>query len=267
MRVDINKLLFSCWNRINTFKLRSSFASLNSNRKPLHSHQCQRYLYISVQQTPNEESRIFTPEKIPSLPISVPSKPLWFPTQQSCEGVSPLAEKLFQIDGVHKIMINKASFTVTKKHDIPWQTVQTAVILALNKCLSNGIRYQTIEERKIEEIADNNYSFKNNENEEHDDDDDDLESCIKEVLAKRVSPIIESDGGSINMKKFDLENGIVWVQMLGACDGCPSSNLTIKDHIERMLSFYFLEVKEVRLWNDEVDSFSDATQNKREKSL
>jgi Fe-S cluster biogenesis protein NfuA len=67
---------------------------------------------------------------------------------------------------------------------------------------------------------------------------------IKQLLDTRVRPAVAMDGGDIVFQ--DFEDGIVTLQMRGACQGCPSSTATLKMGIENMLRHYIPEVREVR---------------------
>ena len=67
---------------------------------------------------------------------------------------------------------------------------------------------------------------------------------IKQLLDTRVRPAVAMDGGDIVFQGFD--DGIVTLQMRGACQGCPSSTATLKMGIENMLRHYIPEVREVR---------------------
>jgi NFU1 iron-sulfur cluster scaffold homolog, mitochondrial len=77
------------------------------------------------------------------------------------------------------------------------------------------------------------------------DDDDEIVAMIKELLETRIRPAVAEDGGDIVYKGWDESTGVVTVQMRGACDGCPSSSVTLKSGIENMLRHYVPEVKEV----------------------
>jgi Fe-S cluster biogenesis protein NfuA len=72
---------------------------------------------------------------------------------------------------------------------------------------------------------------------------------IVELLDTRIRPAVARDGGDIVFQKF--EKGIVWLKMRGACAGCPSSTMTLKNGIENMLRNFVPEVLEVRAINDE----------------
>jgi Fe-S cluster biogenesis protein NfuA len=67
---------------------------------------------------------------------------------------------------------------------------------------------------------------------------------IKQLLDTRVRPAVAMDGGDIVFQGFD--DGVVTLQMRGACQGCPSSTATLKMGIENMLRHYIPEVREVR---------------------
>ena len=67
---------------------------------------------------------------------------------------------------------------------------------------------------------------------------------IKELLAMRVRPAVAQDGGDIIFNRF--EEGILYLEMHGACAGCPSSTVTLKNGIENMMKHYIPEVQEVR---------------------
>lgn len=68
---------------------------------------------------------------------------------------------------------------------------------------------------------------------------------ICELIETRVRPAVAQDGGDITFQRFDAETGIVHLSMRGACAGCPSSTLTLKQGIENMLRTYVPEVTAV----------------------
>ena len=77
-----------------------------------------------------------------------------------------------------------------------------------------------------------------------DEDDDEVVKQIKQLLDTRVRPAVAMDGGDIVFQGFD--DGVVTLQMRGACQGCPSSTATLKMGIENMLRHYIPDVREVR---------------------
>ena len=74
---------------------------------------------------------------------------------------------------------------------------------------------------------------------------------IKEIIAYRIRPVVQEDGGDIKFINFDEEKGIVYLAMKGSCSGCPSSGVTLKHGIEKMLVHYVAGVKEVEPVDDE----------------
>jgi Fe-S cluster biogenesis protein NfuA len=75
-------------------------------------------------------------------------------------------------------------------------------------------------------------------------DDDEIVKQIKELIDTRVRPAVAQDGGDIVFHGF--ERGVVYLHMRGACAGCPSSTITLKNGIENLLRYYVPEVSEVR---------------------
>ena len=61
------------------------------------------------------------------------------------------------------------------------------------------------------------------------------EQMIAEILAQYVAPAVENDGGKISLIEYDEENKIAKMLLQGACSGCPSSKMTLKNGIENIL--------------------------------
>ncbi|MFN8911696.1 MAG: NifU family protein, partial [Alphaproteobacteria bacterium] len=72
---------------------------------------------------------------------------------------------------------------------------------------------------------------------------DEITKQIVEILETRVRPAVAQDGGDIVFN--DFKDGVVYVELHGACSGCPSSTITLKNGIENMLKHYVPEVKSV----------------------
>jgi Fe-S cluster biogenesis protein NfuA len=68
---------------------------------------------------------------------------------------------------------------------------------------------------------------------------------IKDLLDTRIRPAVAQDGGDILFNRFDVATGVVWLNMRGACSGCPSSSATLKSGVENMLKHYVPEVTRV----------------------
>ena len=72
---------------------------------------------------------------------------------------------------------------------------------------------------------------------------DETISRIKDVLDTKIRPAVARDGGDIKFKSFD--NGVVRVELQGACSGCPSSIMTLKQGVQNLLKHYVKEVNSV----------------------
>jgi NFU1 iron-sulfur cluster scaffold homolog, mitochondrial len=69
---------------------------------------------------------------------------------------------------------------------------------------------------------------------------------IRELLEERVKPFVQQDGGNVEFVKID-EEGVCWLELQGACSGCPKSQITLNIQIKQMLLHYFPDhVKDVR---------------------
>tara|TARA_Y100000813_G_C24019658_1_gene284522 strand:- start:56 stop:607 length:552 start_codon:yes stop_codon:yes gene_type:complete len=142
---------------------------------------------------------------------------------------SPLAKALFEIEGVTGVFFGHDFITVTKAEDKDWDTLKPRIL--------GGIMEHFTQGRPV--IAEDSA-----EGSDSDADDSEIVTQIKELLETRVRPAVAQDGGDIIYHGF--EDGIVYLQMQGACQGCPSSTATLKHGIENMLRYYVPEVKEVQ---------------------
>lgn len=154
-----------------------------------------------------------------------------FPTEESAHR-SPLATRLFGVGGVTGVFIGPDFLTVTKQPEKEWAEVNIGLATALEAFFEAGDPVlkggEVAPEKEIgAETAD-----------------PDLVHAIKELLEERVRPVVAQDGGDIIYRGY--EEGVVYLQMLGACSGCPSSTATLKMGVERMLCENIAEVKEVR---------------------
>jgi len=76
---------------------------------------------------------------------------------------------------------------------------------------------------------------------------DDISKRIEEVLNDKIRPAVAMDGGDIRLKSF--KDGVAEVMLKGACAGCPSSTVTLKHGVERMIKHYVPEVTSVEAYN------------------
>jgi Fe-S cluster biogenesis protein NfuA len=142
---------------------------------------------------------------------------------------SPLAERLFQVDGVTGVFLGSDFITVTKHAEKEWFLLKPALLgIIMEHFTANRPVLLEGDSAPVEAGGD----------------DDEVVTQIKELLDTRVRPAVAQDGGDIIYRGFD--NGIVFVRLQGSCAGCPSSTATLRMGIENMLKHYVPEVVEVR---------------------
>ncbi len=182
-------------------------------------------MFIQTESTPNPATLKF----LPGLTV-LEAGTADFPSAESADK-SPLAERLFKIEGVTGVFFGRDFITVTKAEGTEWDHVKPAILGSIMEHFQSGKPVMTGE----------------NTNSGHADDDGEnaeVVGQIKELLDTRVRPAVAQDGGDITFHGFD--SGVVYLHMQGACAGCPSSTITLKMGIENLLRHYIPEVIEVR---------------------
>lgn len=145
---------------------------------------------------------------------------------------SPLAVKLFHFPFVKEVFIARNFVSLTKYDMMEWEDVVMETREFIREYLENGgvvveeIEVTTSETSNTEETSTKLEEVKPEELGE-------IETRIVEILEEYVTPAVESDGG--NIKFISYEEGKVSVLLQGACSGCPSSTVTLKQGIENIL--------------------------------
>lgn len=155
---------------------------------------------------------------------------------------APLAQKLFEFPFVKAVFLASNFVTVSKTDAVQWEDVTQELRDFVRVYLNEG--KPVITELPKQEVAvDNTFTAKKEVFTEHAAPTNEVEVKIVEILEQYIRPAVEGDGGSITFKSY--VDGIVTVQMRGACSGCPSSTVTLKAGIEGLLKRMIPEVKEV----------------------
>lgn len=178
-------------------------------------------MFIQTETTPNPNTLKFLPGR-----SVLETGTADFPDRDTA-GRSPLAARLFGIDGVTRVFLGSDFITVAKPDETDWAVVKPLVLGAIMDHYTSG-------ETTLAPGADLAASGEG---------DSDLVIQIKELLDTRVRPSVASDGGDIIFRGF--EDGVVYLHMQGSCAGCPSSTATLKHGIENMLKYYVPEVQSV----------------------
>lgn len=185
-------------------------------------------MFIQTELTPNPATIKFIPGHVVMERGNAEFK------DPSEAGPSPLAQRLFKIDGVAGVFLASDFISVTCGKGADWSFLKPQVLAAIMEHYLSGM--SVIEEPML---------FARTAGGEIE---DEIETQIHELLETRVRPAVARDGGDIEFIKF--EEGTVWLRMKGACAGCPSSTMTLKMGIENMLRHFVPEVKSVEQFYD-----------------
>jgi Fe-S cluster biogenesis protein NfuA len=184
-------------------------------------------MFIQTEPTPNPATLKFLPGRpvLASGTLDMRDK--------DAAGQSPLAERLFEIAGVSGVFYGSDFIAVTKAGG-EWQQLKPAILGAIMEHFMSGAplvrgadaappteREEFFEEKDAETV-----------------------STIKELIETRVRPAVANDGGDITFRGF--KDGVVYLDMKGACSGCPSSTATLRHGIQNLLRHYLPDVVEVR---------------------
>jgi Fe-S cluster biogenesis protein NfuA len=185
-------------------------------------------MFIQTEQTPNPATLKFLPGR-----TVLDTGTANFADAESAAR-SPLAAKLFGLDGVDGVFLGYDFVTVTKSNDHDWYALKPSILGAIMEAFTTGQPIMTPDTTAGANTPASTAA----------DGDSDLVVQIKELIDTRVRPAVAQDGGDIVFHKFD--DGVVYLEMHGSCSGCPSSTATLKSGIENMLRHYIPEVQEVR---------------------
>ena len=187
-------------------------------------------MFIQTEPTPNPLTLKFLPGR-----VVMEEGTAFFQNKSDCSN-SPLASKLFSIEGVAGVFFGSDFVTITQEENSDWQILKPMILGAIMDHYNSG--EQTIIDSGEDSEKDST-TLKESSNENSA-----IIKQIKELLDTRVRPAVAMDGGDIVFQGY--EEGVVYLHMQGACSGCPSSTATLKMGIENMLKHYVPEVREVR---------------------
>ena len=189
-------------------------------------------MFIQTETTPNPATLKFIPGR-----EVMASGTVDFPDAESGK-CSPLASRLFAIPEVERVFFGSDFVTVTKRagNDTDWRHLKPMILGAIMEHFTR--------ELPLFEAGTNGEAAGEAEP-VYEGEEADIVAQIKELIETRVRPAVASDGGDIIFKGFDGGSGTVFLHLQGACSGCPSSTITLKNGIENMLRHYVPEVSAV----------------------
>lgn len=183
-------------------------------------------MFIQTETTPNPATLKFIPGR-----AVLKGGTRDFRDAKEAAAISPLAARLFDVDGVAGVFLGSDFVSVTKSEG-EWQHLKPAVLGAIMEHFLSGEPV----------LASNGAGDASGE--DYDAADAEIVAQIKELIETRVRPAVATDGGDIVFHGY--RDGTVYLKMHGACSGCPSSTATLRHGIESLLRHFVPEVESVK---------------------
>jgi Fe-S cluster biogenesis protein NfuA len=184
-------------------------------------------MFIQTEATPNPATLKFLPGKV------VMPEGTFDARDAAGAAASPLAQRLFEVPGVAGVFFGHDFVTVTKGEG-EWQHMKPAILGAIMEHFMSGA--PILLEEGIGADDDTGEEF-------FEAADAQTVETIKELIETRVRPAVAGDGGDITFRGF--KDGVVYLNMKGACSGCPSSTATLKHGIQNLLRHFLPDVRAV----------------------
>jgi Fe-S cluster biogenesis protein NfuA len=174
-------------------------------------------MFIRTETTPNPDSMKFMPDK----QLLEPGQSIDFENAMAAAR-SPLAKMLFRNEYVKRVFLGSNFVTVTKDEDVEWDQLKSIIFADLMEFMSSG------EEVLLGEVPISDTTILEGDSEDV--------ALIKTLIETRIRPSIQDDGGDLTYRGFI--DGVVFLQLQGSCTSCPSSSVTLKNGIEKMLKHW-----------------------------
>lgn len=180
-------------------------------------------MYILTESTPNPATLKF----LPGRAVMGPGRVADFPSLEEAAR-SPLALALFETGEVTRVFFG-ADFVSVTRTDGAWRPFKPTVLEILAEHFDTGAPLITAMAEDVDALGQ----------------DSEIVAQIKELLETRVRPALAADGGDVEFRGFDEASGVVSLRLRGACAGCPSATMTLKNGIEGLLRHFVPEVNAV----------------------
>lgn len=168
-------------------------------------------MFIQTESTPNEDSLKF----LPGQEVMESGTAEFLDSRDAMR--SPLAKRLFQLEGVKSVFFGPDFVTVSKVTEVPWGTLKPEIYSTLMENFTAG--HALFTEEGQHGSSDTVVLETDSE----------TVAMIKELLDTRVRPSIQEDGGDLEYRGFGEDtDGLVRIKLKGSCRGCDSSTVTLK---------------------------------------
>lgn len=191
---------------------------------------------VHVEETPNPATRKF----VCSRDVS-PASPLAFSSAEEATP-SPFATHVFAVNGVGGVFLGHNFVSVTKEEAADWDVLEPNVRQAVQEaCEADKLLWDDTLLQHQDGASGQDSIVGNQEAPKAEP--GTIARDIQDLLDQRVRPFVARDGGDITFHRF--EDGVVYLTLRGACSGCPSSGVTLKNGVENMLRHFIPEVQRV----------------------
>ncbi|MBN4072783.1 NifU family protein [Crocinitomix catalasitica] len=187
---------------------------------------------LYAEMTPNPATMKFTANKM----LLLDDDSVTFDNLQEAKGFSPLAEALFEFPFVTSVFITANFVTITKTDNVEWDFIVMEMREFIREWLVSG-QEVLVRMPQLKEATEEGHPLKKKILPSE------YDQQIAALLDEYVRPAVENDGGAIDYVGY--EDGVVTVELKGACSGCPSSTATLKGGIEHLLKSNIESVTEV----------------------
>ena len=185
-------------------------------------------MFIQTQDTPNPATLKF----LPGCTVMEAGLPPMEFERGDGETDITLAQHLLSVPGIERVFFGPDFISITRDNTSDWPHLKPAVLgVIMDYFVAGGTPISASRDAAEDEAYEGEVL--------------EIVNQIKELIKTRVRPAVAQDGGDILFKRFDAGAGTVFLQMKGACAGCPSSSMTLKSGIENLLKHYVPEVKNV----------------------
>ena len=189
-------------------------------------------MFIQTEATPNPDTLKFLPGQ------TVLESGVHEFTGPDSAASSPLASALFTLQGVDRVFLGTDFISISKTPVADWKHVKPMALAAIMDHFTSGL---PVMETSAGGTTEAEIIYEGDAAE--------IVEEIKELIETRVRPAVAQDGGDITFERFYPDTGLVTLHLRGACAGCPSSTMTLKQGIENMLRHYVPEVTAVEAVN------------------
>lgn len=180
---------------------------------------------VRIETTPNPSTLKFV------FSQTLSDKTHQFDNSQDAQ-ISPMASKLFGFPWTSQVLIGNDFIAVTKQDWVDWEVLAEPLAGLMKEHLTRG-------EAIVYDLDLNS----NAENGEILESDSEIVRKIKHILKTEIRPVVALDGGDVAFASYS--EGVLAIQMKGACSGCPSSTATLKEGIEVRFKELLPEIREV----------------------